>query len=111
MSESTPDLYPIRFKFHRNRYSGNLYDVDGNMLVGETGDPLNVFKEELKDMMIEKKIRFMHYLSKEPTYAYFVTSTEQLNRFHVEREDGSHIPNTTYHIYLDDVDYLVRSLT
>lgn len=98
---SEVELYPIHYHHHNNRYSDTLYDVDGNVLRGESGRQLNVFQEELKDMMIEKKIRFMHFLHKEPTYAYFITSVEQLGRFHVERTEGSTTQGKTYHIYPD----------
>lgn len=77
-----------------------LYDVDGNLLRGESGDILNVFKEELKDMMIDHKIRFVHNVTQEPTYAYFVTSAEQLARFYRERDEGSN-QERSYHVYLD----------
>lgn len=98
---STSEVYPVEIIYHENRYSKILFDVDGNVLVGESGSPLNVFQEELKDALIDKKIRFMHYTSKEPTYAYFITSNEQLGRFHIERFEGSPKPNKQYHVYVD----------
>lgn len=101
MSEHSEELFPVRIVYHHNRYAGHLYDVDGNILRGETGEVLNVFKEELKDMMIEKKIRFLHYLTKEPTYSYFIVDSEQLGRFHLERLEGSKKPNKAYHVYPD----------
>jgi phage antirepressor YoqD-like protein len=100
MSEAD-ELHPVRFVYHHNRYAGVLYDVDGNVLVGETGRYLNVFQEELKDMMVERKVRFMHHLAKEPTYAYFVVSAEQLGRFHIERHEGSTQEGKCYHVYPD----------
>lgn len=78
-----------------------MYDVDGNVMRGESGDILNVFKEEMKDMMVSSKIRFMHYLSTEPTYAYFIVSPEQLGRFHIERNEGAPKPGKHYHVYAD----------
>lgn len=103
MSEtaSEVELFPVRMVYHHNRYAGVLYDVDGNVLRGESGQTLNVFKEELKDMMVENKIRFMHYLTKEPTYSYFITSPEQLGRFHIERTEGSRKQGKTFHVYPD----------
>jgi hypothetical protein len=98
---SEPEVYPVEIVYHHNRYSSTLYDVDGKELIGESGRRLNVFQEELKDMLIEKKIRFMHYMSKEPTYAYFITSPEQLGRFHIERYEGSPKPHVKYHVYAD----------
>jgi hypothetical protein len=98
---SDEEMHPIRYVYHPNRYAGILYDVDGNVLRGESGEPLNVFKEELKDMLIEKKIRFMHYLTKEPTYSYFIVDAEQLGRFHLARVEGSNRPNKCYHVYPD----------
>lgn len=97
--ESTK-LYPVQIVYHHDRYSGTLYDVDGNVLMGETGK-LNVFKEEMKDLMVARKLRFMHYLTKEPTYAYFITSPEQLGRFHLERFEGSTEEGKCYHVYPD----------
>ena len=99
MSEA--ERFPVRLVYHHNRYSGTLYDVDGNVLRGETGEQLNVFKEELKDMMVERRIRFMHYLTKEPTYSYFIICPEQLGRFHIERVEGSPTPEKEYHVYPD----------
>lgn len=98
---SEQELYPVKMVFHKNRYAGILYDVDGNILCGESGDPLNVFKEELKDLLIERRIRFMHYLTSEPTYAYFIVDPEQLGRFHLERTEGSPRWGKTYHVYTD----------
>lgn len=100
-TESQHELFPVRMVYHHNRYAGVLYDVDGNILRGESGQILNVFKEEMKDMMMENKIRFMHYLTKEPTYSYFITSPEQLGRFHLERTEGSRKPGKTFHVYPD----------
>lgn len=95
------ELYPVRLVYHNNRYAGKLYDVDGNILRGESGEAMNVFKEEFRDMLDSKKIHFMHYLTKEPTYAYFVTNEEQLGRFFLERQEGSTNPNKCYHVYMD----------
>jgi hypothetical protein len=101
MSETSEELFPVQIVYHHNRYAGVLYDVDGNILRGESGQTLNVFKEELKDMMIDRKIRFMHFLKEEPTYSYFITSHEQLGRFHIERREGSRKRGKAYHVYPD----------
>ena len=101
MSESSDELHPTSLVYHYNRYSTPLFDVDGNPLRGETGRLLNVYQEELKDLMVAKKIRFIHYLTTEPTYAYFVTSPQQEHAFRKERECGSRIPDKRYHVYID----------
>jgi hypothetical protein len=101
MSECSEERYPIEMVYHHNRYASTLVDVDGNVLVGSDGRPLNVFREEMKDRMVSKEIRFIHYLTKEPTYAYFITSAEQLGRFHIERHEGSRKPRKEYHVYPD----------
>lgn len=101
MSESSGEYYPIEIVYHHNRYASRLVDVDGSVLVDAEGRPLNVFREQLKDMLTSKEIRFMHYLSKEPTYAYFITSPEQLGRFHLERSEGSLERGKKYHVYPD----------
>lgn len=98
---SEPELFPVRMVYHNNRYASQLYDVDGNILRGESGIALNVFKEEFKDMLQNKTITFMHYLTTEPTYAYFITSDEQLGRFFLDRQEGSPNPNKCYHVYPD----------
>jgi hypothetical protein len=98
---SDVELYPVEIVYHHNRYASTLVDVDGNVLVGEDGRNLNVFREELKDKLVLKEIRFMHYLTKEPTYAYFITSAEQLGRFHLERIEGAPKPYKKYHVYPD----------
>lgn len=98
--ESSPK-YPVKLVHHYNRYAGHLLDVDGDVLRGDSGDALNVFKEELKDMMESGRIRFIHYMEKEPTYAYFIISEEQWTRFKEEREEGSSTPYTKYHVYID----------
>jgi hypothetical protein len=95
------ELYPVEMVYHHNRYASILYDVDGNILTGESGRQLNVFQEELKDMLISRKIRFMHYMSKEPTYSYFIVDAEQLGRFHIERTEGSPEIGKKYHVYID----------
>ena len=101
MGEEPPTLHPVRLVLHHNRYAGILYDVDGNILRGDSGLPLNVFREEMKDAMVKGEVRFMHYLTKEPTYAYFITSAEQLGRFIIERKDGAPRRGTRYHVYID----------
>jgi hypothetical protein len=98
---SEPELYPVRFIYHNNTYSGTLYDVDGNVLIGETGQKLNIFKEEMKDMLIAKKIRYIHYMGKEPTYSYFITESGQVDRFILERLEGGPNPDKYYHVYPD----------
>lgn len=98
-SENT--LYPVKLAMHRNTYASTLFDVDGNILVGESGRNLNVFREEMKDMMIQKKVRCIHYMSKEPTYIYFIVDQEQANRFQRHRDNGSTYPEMTYHVYPD----------
>lgn len=99
MSEA--ETFPVEIVYHHNRYASILYDLDGDTLVDDDGRPLNVFREELKDKLMSKEIRFMHYLTKEPTYAYFITSPEQLGRFHLERTEGCRTPGKQYHVYAD----------
>jgi hypothetical protein len=101
-SDTDETRYPIKLEFHHNRYRETLYDVDGCVLTGMTGLPLNVFKQELNTMLTERKIRFIHYMEKEPTYAYFVITDNQLDRFLMEREHGSLKRGKVYHVYLDD---------
>lgn len=98
---SEPELFPVEIVYHHNRFGDTLLDVDGYALRGEDGRKLNVFKEELKDRLVSKEIRFMHYMAKEPTYAYFITSAEQLGRFHIERTEGSPQRGKQYHVYQD----------
>lgn len=103
MSESSEErLYPIKLVYHRNRYASVLLDVNGNELIGETGAVMNVFKEEMKDMLVERKIRCIHYMKREPTYIYFVINQEQAETFQLDRDHGSAFPNRCYHVYLDD---------
>ena len=103
MSESgqSEPVYPIKLVMHRSTYASTLFDVDGNVLVGESGRNLNVFREEMKDMMISKKVRCIHYISKEPSYRYFVVDQEQVDRFQKHRDHGSTFPEMTYHVYPD----------
>jgi hypothetical protein len=98
---SEVELYPVEMVYHHNRYASTLVDVDGNVLVDKEGRKLNVFREELKDMLVSRELRFMHYLSKEPTYAYFIVDAEQLGRFHIERTEGSPKQGKRYHVYAD----------
>jgi hypothetical protein len=102
MSETSEDvLHPVKIVYHNNRYAGTLYDVDGNVLRGESGQRLNVFREEMKDMLVDSKIRVIHYMTREPTYIYFITDHIQMFRFQEERKKGSPDPNKEYHVYLD----------
>jgi hypothetical protein len=108
MSESGDDSqstavpkFPIKLVMHRNTYANTLFDVDGNVLVGDSGFNLNVFREEMKDMMISKKVRCIHYMTKEPTYCYFITDQEQMDRFQRHRDNGSQYPEMNYHVYPD----------
>lgn len=100
-SQSTATKFPIKLVMHRNTYASTLFDVDGNVLVGESGHNLNVFREEMKDMMISKKVRCIHYMAKEPTYCYFITDQEQMDRFQRHRDNGSQYPEMNYHVYPD----------
>jgi hypothetical protein len=103
MSESASEttLFPITFQYHYNTYAGTLYDVEGNVLVGDGGQRLNVFQVELKEKLITKAIRFIHCMSSDPTYAYFIQSDEQQSRFLYDRVHGHENPNMTYHVYPD----------
>jgi hypothetical protein len=101
VSECSRGFYKVKIVHHKNRYASTLYDVDGHELVGESGEKLNVFKEEFKDMLMAKKIRFIHYLGHEPTYAYFVTNSWQLDTFQVERQGGSTTEGKVFHVYTD----------
>lgn len=99
---SEPEVYPIHLVMHRNRYKDTLFDVEGNVLVGESGLKLNVFREEMKDMMIDKKVRCIHYMTKEPSYIYFVVNQQQADHFQYCRDNGSPFQGTHFHVYPDD---------
>ena len=55
MSEA--ERFPVRLVYHHNRYSGTLYDVDGNVLRGETGELLNVVNETMQPTSVSLWLR------------------------------------------------------
>lgn len=99
---SEPEVYPIHLVMHYNRYKGTLFDVEGNILMGESGLKLNVFREEMKDMMSDQKVRCIHYMTKEPSYIYFIVNQDQADKFQHYRDHGSPFPGTYYHVYPDN---------
>jgi len=105
MSEDPEIRFPVKYDVHRNVYAQRLYDLDGDMICGEDGVPLNVFRREMRELLEDGKIRVVHNIR--TGYRYFITSLEQENRFLREREHGSLMPQSTYHIYADE-DYEVE---
>lgn len=97
--------FPIRIQLRPGTYHRHLYDVDGALLVGQSGNPLHVFNKELKNEMDAKRVRLIRNLR--CGYRYFVTSLEQWNRFMEHRKNGTLYFRITYHLYPDeDTDFL-----
>lgn len=96
---------PIKLQNRGSRYSHTLYDLDGNVLLDEHGNKLNVYTSNMKAAFEDGKLRLIRRMS-DPGYTYFVTSNDQLERFEEEREYGSYRYNNVYHVYADeDVDW------
>lgn len=102
MSSSSSDLarYPVRFKDCGSPYKWKLYDVDGNVLMGASGCPLNVYRDEMAKALKDGDIRLIHAMT--PGYRYFVQSQRQMDLFQDERTHGSSHEYKTYYIYPDE---------
>lgn len=104
MSETTPKTFPIGVILRKSCNRQFLYDVDGNVIRGVNGDPLNVFKPEMAAKFDDGSLRIIRVIS--PGYRYFVQRQAQQDRFMEEREKGAPIEYRTYHLYVDeDTDY------
>lgn len=104
-SSTHQERFPIRLQLRHGVYHRHLYDVEGALLVGLSGNPLHVFNGELKDEIDAKRVRCIRDIR--CGYRYFVTSVEQWNRFMEHRKYGSLYFRVTYHIYPDeDMDFL-----
>lgn len=93
--------YPVRFKDCGSPYQWKLYNVDGNVLIGEaSGQYLNVYTDELSKAFKDGTIRWMHAMK--PGYRYFIRNQSQMDIFQEERTYGSIHENKTFFIYADD---------
>lgn len=62
-----------------------------------------MFKPELDEAFNNKEIKiYRNSTMQSVCYRYFIVSEEQKMKFLVDRELGSVIPNTIYHVYVDD---------
>jgi hypothetical protein len=89
---------------HKTTYRKFLYDVDGNILTDKTHRLLNAYRENLQDAISKGDVRiFRNKTMSDYCYRYFITSQEQLDKFHEDRELGSDTgPNKKYHVYVDE---------
>jgi len=94
-------LYPIKYQDHKSAYTKVLYDVEGNALKSDSGVCLSVHRKEMKEAFDSNQVRFIHYMSSEPNYRYFVTSETQLQMFQKHRDHGAP-DKKVYHVYLDE---------
>jgi hypothetical protein len=99
--ESSTRLYPIKYQGHKSPYAKVLYDVEGNPLKSDRDVYLSVHRKEMKEAFDSNQLRFIHYMSSEPNYRYFVTSESQLQNFQKHRDHGAP-SNKVYHVYLDE---------
>ena len=99
MSQDSDVRFQVKYRLHWNVYADRLYDVDGDLLINDSGKELNFFMREMRELLEDGKIRVIHNIR--IGYRYFITSLEQEARFLREKEYGSEEP-TTYHIYPDE---------
>lgn len=76
-----------------------LFDVDGNIVRGTNGGPLNLYSPAIRDYVDQGAVRFIYDLPRE--YRYIITSPQQMKRFRLERERGSRLKQRIYHVYFD----------
>lgn len=101
MSETSIEVFPIHFVIRKNCYKQYLYDIDGCLIRGGDGKPLNVFQHEMMERFDNGSLRIVRVL--EPGYRYFVQRQSQQDRFIREREQGgSECRFRSYHIYVDE---------
>lgn len=81
-------------------YSRHLYSVSGELLLSDSGKPMNVYTTELKEAFETGKVRLIHRL-KEPSYRYFITSQKELKTFQHERDNGAPYLFKKYYVYVD----------
>lgn len=97
---SLPELYPVKLIDHGSPFAGVLYDVEGKIIRGRTGRPLNVFQQDMAEALVDGSLLIRYCLHDE--YRYFITSDMQLDDFLREREEGSERKNKAFHVYVDD---------
>lgn len=77
--------------------------MEGSILASPQGKLYNIYHPGLDAALEAKQVRlFRNSTMGVVCYRYFVTSIEQLRKFHEDREFGSvEGPNKRYHVYLD----------
>lgn len=100
MSEPEYPLYNVTLVNKGSLYSKTLYDVDGFVLLSESGEKLNVYTKTMQDAFDSGRLRVIRSL-KDGGYVYFITQAYQLQRFKDERDNGSIRPHVKYYIYRD----------
>jgi len=93
-------VFPIRLQLRGSPYGNELYDVDGDILLSPSGDRLNVYNQLLQDEFSSGRLRLLHDIR--IGYRYFITTQKQLDRFLLERQEGTEYFRRTYHIYQDE---------
>lgn len=99
MSE-TQDRYPVYYSLQRSLYRKFLFDVDGRIVRGAFGEPINLYSPAVRDYITSGHVRFIYDIPNE--YRYIVISEEQYYRFQKERVIGSTQRGKTYYVYPDD---------
>lgn len=77
-----------------------LFDVDGHIVRGFYGEPVNLYSKGITFYIAQGYIRLIYDLTRE--YRYIVVDEEQYHRFQQEREIGSTSKDRVYHVYPDD---------
>lgn len=89
-------------------YSKTLHDVRGNVLLGPSGNNLNVYSAEMKNEMDRGDLRLIHCIKR--NYRYFVTSQSDIDLFQYHRNYGAPHQDYVYVVYPDE-DFMASDLS
>lgn len=93
--------FRVSYIKHPSTYSRVLYDVDGHVLCDVEGNPINIFKPVMKDMLSQGHVICYHVPGR-PGYRYFVHRKKQADDFRKAKKRGMTASTTPYHVYPDE---------
>ncbi len=99
--QSNNPKFKVWYKKHPTTYAKTLYDVEGQALVDEDGNHVNIFTVKMKDML-QKGTISCHHKPGRPGYRYLCTYKTQADLFKKARQRGACNVVGPFHIYPDE---------
>lgn len=94
--------YSVYYIRHPSIYNQTLYDIEGNPLLDEERQPLNLWTTKMNEYLKTKRIRCIRVPNGQHAFSYFITDPCQRATFNEVCEKGSMISRNPLHVYVDD---------